>query len=436
MIEGHILAEGYLHDPEKTANAFVEDPYFGSQIGSGTHRMYKTGDLAYYSPKLDGSIIFAGRKDHQVKLRGQRFELGEVEHHLENVASIAKNVAAALFEPDPDRPNNRVLAAFFHIAGGESIGEPTILAMTPDLRTKMVSIEQKLSNVIPAYMVPTLFVPMSSFPTNAAGKTDRRALVALLFKGFSSEKLAAYSLGVEVLKRAASTTKEVLLQTAWSLALGINRQQIGVNDNFLRVGGDSLGAMRLASEARALGLMLTVSQIIQTPTLTEMAAMAVTIPIGSSSTATLPFTMSHMSRSELASYLGVADAAIEDAYPCTPLQTGLIALTLRQPFAYTAREVFRLAKGIDLINLRLALNVVSKAYPILRTTIVQPSSNELLQVVRREVEFEDVTTSLQSYLDEDRDRPMAYGDPLWRFALVHDKEDDARYLCWTAHHSG
>lgn len=349
-------------------------------------------------------------------------------------------MAADLFTPDPKNPSNRMLVAFFHMSNSALTTPNTILPLDDKLRSEMMLIQQKLANLLPSYMNPSLFVPMSSFPLSINGKLDRKRLAEILSQDFTPRKMSMYSLSANRLKRIPTKPNEMILQTAWSSVLVRDRDGIGLDDNFLRVGGDSLAAMKLASELRVLGYHLNVSDILRNPVFCDMAVKVVAVVTTGDlqrEQVTKPFSMSSIHRSSLAELLNVSnEAIIEDAFPCTPLQQGLIAITLRQPFAYTAREVFRLSKDLELTRLRRALHTVAVAYPILRTTIIQASSTELLQVVNRDVLFRESAVSLELYMEQDCERPMVYGEPLWRFAILQDKKNGDDYLTWTAHHAG
>lgn len=326
--------------------------------------------------------------------------------------------------------------AFFEIDDFVSDSPISILAMTPKIHSDMTLVQNKLSNVLPSYMVPSLYVPMSSFPMSTSGKLDRKRLVQIFKAYFNPETLPVFSLAVTSSKRAPSTANEVAVQSAWSETLGLELESIGRDDSFLRSGGDSLAAMRLSSILRDAGLSLSVSNIFRHPVLYDMASIAASTDNDSPHSLTKPFALASATRSQLAIILQTDEETIEDAYPCTPLQVGLMAITLHQPFAYTAREAFRLSNDVDLPKLRHALEMVAKVYPIIRTRIVQSTADDLLQVVTREVAFVDITMPINLYLEQDRTIPMTQGEPLWRFAILQDKARHERYLVWTAHHSG
>lgn len=149
-----------------------------------------------------------------------------------------------------------------------------------------------------------------------------------------------------------------------------------------------------------------------------------------------PFTLCTVPSAELARICGIGEDVLEDAYPVTPLQQGLMTITSRQTDAFTAREIFRLADHLDPNRLRHAINAIARDFPILRTRLIQASSEHVLQVVLKDVVEWDFSTSLDEFVERDQAQPMAYGLPVWRFAMIDDKKSGGKYLCWTAHHAG
>jgi amino acid adenylation domain-containing protein len=155
FIAGVCLSQGYLNRPELTAERFRTDPFAGLLGGSSGERMYHTGDRAVYTS--DGTIVFRGRLDSQVKIRGFRVELGEVEHRLRQHPDVADVIALAREDPD----GSKILVAYIRPAGR--------CAQPAQLR-------RHAAQSLPAYMVPSHFILVDSFPATANGKLDRDAL--------------------------------------------------------------------------------------------------------------------------------------------------------------------------------------------------------------------------------------------------------------------
>ncbi len=214
-LAGEGVALGYLHRPELTAERFVPDPF---RPGPG-RMMYHTGDLARWAD--DGMLEFFGRADTQIKLRGFRIELGEIEAAIGALPGV--RAAAVVLQPSPDG-EKRIVGYVEPAAAG-----PIDPAM---LRTA-------LTQQLPEYMVPAVFVIVPALPLTASGKIDRTAL---------QPSADASSLGGEAASdtETASTTLEQALQVIWGQALGVKR--VGLDDDFFELGGHSLLAAKMVNE--------------------------------------------------------------------------------------------------------------------------------------------------------------------------------------------
>lgn len=236
-LAGDGQARGYLKRPDLTAERFVPDP-FSKTPGS---RLYKTGDLARY--RADGSIDYLGRLDHQVKVRGFRIELGEIEAHLRQHPAIADVVVVA----QESAPGEKHLAAYF--------------VARPLQSCDIAQLRQHLQDRVPAYMVPTFFIPLSSLPQTVNGKVDRKALPA--------PRAPRTPAGISA-RALPRETREQLLTTIWQEVLpGAEIQRA---DNFFKLGGDSWHATRLLSLIqRDLQIALSLDDIFAAPTIAQLA---------------------------------------------------------------------------------------------------------------------------------------------------------------------
>ncbi|OQD91009.1 hypothetical protein PENANT_c001G10212 [Penicillium antarcticum] len=260
LLEGPTLAREYLHDVEKTAKAFITSPVWAIRQDS---RFYRTGDLVRVNE--DGTIRFVGRKDTQVKVRGQRVELGEIEHAIRLAMPTLAHVSVdAVQDPTHQR---QVVLAFLHYSNRS--GPVEIKDMSTDLRDELAVLQQTLSQQLPSYMIPSTFIPLSRVPLTMNGKSDRRQLRELV-TSLSREDNLAFSLASSV-KLEPTTPMELQLRALWAKVLHIEEDTLGKNHHFLRSGGDSISAMKLTSHARSAGLTLTVQDIFQAPVLEEMA---------------------------------------------------------------------------------------------------------------------------------------------------------------------
>jgi len=235
-IGGVGVARGYLNRPDLTAEKFIPHP-FSEQPGA---RLYKSGDLARYLP--DGRLEFLGRIDHQVKLRGFRIELEEIEAVLRQHPAVREVVVLAREEG----PGGKQLVAYLTAAQGQS----------PNLG----ELRQFLRERLPEYMIPALFVTLPAMPLTANGKIDRRALPAPDRSRPELEK--AYV--------APRTALEQFLAEVWQEVLGV--EKVGVYDNFFEIGGDSIRSAVLVNRVQeVLGETFPVRAVFHVPTVAEMA---------------------------------------------------------------------------------------------------------------------------------------------------------------------
>ncbi len=237
-IGGVGVARGYLHDPAQTAAQFIPHP-FSREPGA---RLYRTGDLARY--RSDGQIELLGRKDYQVKLRGLRVELAEIEAVLNTHEYVREAVVLAR----EDAPGEKRLVAY--VVGGQ--GQEPVWTLR--------SIRNFLKERLPEYMVPSAFVFLDSLPLTPNGKVDRQALPAP----------ASARPELEETFIAPATPTEEVLAGMWGELLGV--EQVGINDNFFDLGGHSLLATQVTSRIRELfHVEIALRQVFESPTVAGLA---------------------------------------------------------------------------------------------------------------------------------------------------------------------
>lgn len=430
LIEAPTLARGYLNDAAKTDAAFVVNPKWAVVQGGETRRMYKTGDLVKYN--ADGSMNFVGRKDTQVKLRGQRIELTLIEHHIKQAMSDLLHIAVEQIK----LPGGvQLLAAFLTFDDSQQHH----LDLSPELKAQLLSLQQYLQTHIPPHMVPSTYIPLATMPLSISGKINRRALRDLA-AGLSQEQLSRLSL-TDAEKRAPSTQSETDLRRLWSEVLRLPIDTIGVDDGFFQLGGDSIGAMRLATLAREHGIDITVQNIFRNNKLCEMAQAAKLLSVEKEQEEAwekppAPFALVDDPErvfARLEHQCGVRRREVEDAYACSPLQEGLLALSAKNGGTYTAQTVFRLHPFLDLPRFKKAWEKVVQRHSILRTVIVDVDGL-YTQVVLKDRGVQWATAAcLEEYLAEDKQNPMEPGTPLARYCIVEAEDDD--YFVWTVHHA-
>jgi acyl-CoA synthetase (AMP-forming)/AMP-acid ligase II/aryl carrier-like protein/NRPS condensation-like uncharacterized protein len=439
LVEGPIVGQGYLNDPEKTAAAFIEDPAWltkgHKQYPGRRGRLYKTGDLGKYDPDGSGGIIFAGRKDTQVKLRGQRVELSEIESQLNARLPSDSTVIVEVIKPTSSG-GQPTLVAFvtFQALSGTSQDEIKSVELPEDLRSKLNEANEGIVKVLPRYMVPTAYIPVNILPVLISGKTDRKRLRQF---GITVDLQNLDQASAPASESRDLNDLELRLRQVWSAILKLDESIIGASDNFFVLGGDSLAAMKMVSACREHGLEVTVTDTFNNPTLAGMASVIRTCD--SSAAEEMP-AFSMISRSveeaqaEAAEACGVEPAAVEDIYPCTATQESLFTFSLKSTKAYIAQRVSRIPEHIDVEAWKRAWEHIVATSPILRTRLAQLKEPGLQQVVLKEGITWRSSTDLKRYLEDDLKERSELGQGLARYAIVEDAQESQRYMVWTVHH--
>ncbi|ETI25548.1 hypothetical protein G647_02321 [Cladophialophora carrionii CBS 160.54] len=439
LVEGPIVGQGYLNDPDKTAAAFISDPLWLTAGHNGYQgrrgRLYKTGDLGKYDPDGSGGIVFIGRKDTQVKLRGQRVELGEIEYQLKARLPPGTNAIAEVIVPSGSG-GQPILLAFiaFQSTKGQESTDLQWARPPKDLQDMLSAADVELAKVLPRYMVPSAYVPVNYIPVMISGKTDRKRLRQF---GATFDLRQLDQGATETAPRQLSDLEQ-LVRLAWSQTLRLDPETIRPDDNFFALGGDSLMAMKLVSVCRAQGLGVTVTSIFRCPTLLAMADVVQTCSSPQTRIEAPAFSMISQDAEsaclEASQWCGTEPAAIEDIYPCTPSQESLFTFSIKSTRAYIAQRVSCIPSHISLDAWKKAWEEVVAASPMLRTRLVQLQDPGLQQVVLRESICWRYSTDLSQYLDDDQNEKMELGQSLARYALVDNSKDDKRYMVWTIHH--
>jgi amino acid adenylation domain-containing protein len=238
FIGGDGVVRGYWRRPELTSDRFLQDPFLPGS------RIYRTGDIARFLP--DGSLEFLGRADFQVKLRGFRIEIGEIEAALESQPEVSQAVVVALdFRTKADSEDKRLVAYVVPKAGAN---------------LKIENLRRVLGAALPGYMVPSNFVVLDALPLTANGKIDRKALPKAPF----DEELAIKS-------EAPRNALEQAIVDAWKDALGVS--QVGLDRNFFDLGAHSLMVAEVHMQLRqSLAREISLVDLFQFPTVSALAA--------------------------------------------------------------------------------------------------------------------------------------------------------------------
>ena len=354
-VGGAGLARGYLNHPGLTGERFIADRVSGKR---GT-RLYKSGDLGRWLP--DGDVEYIGRNDYQIKIRGFRVELGEIETNLNRHPSVQQ--AAVVVQGNDDY---RRLIAYVIPRRSERFSSWTI--------------RSHLQSTLPDYMVPAAIVPLQGFPLTPNGKVDRKALSELEYQGDASN----------VQYVGPRSELERTLCEIWSRTLHV--QHIGVHDDFFALGGHSLLAVQVVSEMRSKGLRVDVASLFKWPTVETLAnGVARTAEGGSvamdsldSDVAALP----KITEAEIDAIGGSVSgglANIQEILALGPCQEGILFHHLASDAGdpYLVYTVYRVENRNYLNSLLDALQFTVDRHDALRTAILPETLVRPVQVVLR-----------------------------------------------------
>ncbi|QKW10972.1 amino acid adenylation domain-containing protein [Streptomyces sp. NA04227] len=338
-IGGVQVARGYLGRPELTEERFGPDPFAGSG------RLYRTGDLA--RRLADGDLEYLGRIDGQVKIRGNRVELGEVQNRLASVPGVRDAVVT-----DHRSPTRGTFLTGYYVSAD---------TLDP------ARLRAELASVLPEFMLPAYFVRIDAVPLTPNGKADRRALPA---------PVAASGRG----DGAPRDATEALLAGIWAEVLEVER--VGVHDDYYALGGDSLTMLRIRARAEQAGVHFSLGDLVRHPTVAEVAARSTaTAPADAADSAPLaPFTLiSSVDRGRL--------EGREDAHPLTRLQLGLLYHSRAQEDSAVYHDVFQYSLALDWDEsaFRTAFDRLVARHPVLRSSFDLGGHSEPLQIVHTEV---------------------------------------------------
>lgn len=403
-IGGVGVGRGYLNRPEATAEKYIPDNY-SSEEGA---RLYRTGDLARY--RGDGNIEYLGRIDQQVKLRGYRIELGEIEAVLKEHEKVQEAVVVV----KEDRGGKRLIG---YVAGNEREVSGRELRAYAKER-------------LPEYMVPVIVV-VEEIPLTPNGKVDRKRL---------EERDQGREEGRK--KREARTGAEEVLAAVWAQVLNV--ESVGIEDNFFEMGGDSIRSIQVVAMAKQRGLSFSLQEMFQHQTIAELAS---EISRGGEVRTDKSIRTDRMSLISEEDKRKLPDE-VEDAYPLTMLQAGMLfhmELTPDSPMYHNV-DTLRLRMIYDHSVFREAVDEVVRRHATLRTSFDMSSYSEPLQLVhgdpKLEIGLEDISDLSEqqqgAYIDEfigreKQDRFDHRKAPLIRFYVHIRGEREIQFTLTESH---
>ncbi|NQZ13045.1 MAG: amino acid adenylation domain-containing protein, partial [Algicola sp.] len=236
VLAGSGLSKGYLNNEALTNQVFVEMGFPINKKQEQDNRAYLSGDMGVWNTQ--GDLLYQGRTDEQVKIRGMRIELNEINFHLKAIDGIKDAVVL---------PHDGVLVAYYVV---ESICEPSQTIDEADL-------QQQLTIILPRYMVPECYVAMKAFPTNNNGKIDK--------KNFPLPQ----EVSTPTVVRTQLSDKETVIAQIWCEVL--NKAEIGVTDNYFKLGGDSIKGIQVVSRLNKAGYQIKVADLFDHPSVEALA---------------------------------------------------------------------------------------------------------------------------------------------------------------------
>lgn len=382
VYKSEYLALGYLNDIEKTKKVFVKNPL------DGKSRVYRTGDVGRRLP--DGSIEFLGREDSQVKRRGFRIELNEIESVLDGFDGIRKSIVVC-------RQNNN----------GENI---LVAYYEKNKETNINNFKKKLRGFFPDYMLPNMYVSLNKIPLDANGKINRKAILELPIPQYSFKKNNI---------RRPRNKKEKKLLEIWSNILKINKDKISIDDDFFDLGGHSLKAMAIAAKIHEVfNVNITLKEIYQCLTIKNISF--------------------YIENIEKNSYLPIAVEKNRDYYPVSFGQKRLLFLNqiIPEQIGYNVPCILEITGELDYQQLNKALQKLIQRHESLRTSFTF-NEGEPVQIIHSEVAFSlNVTYQDQLQVAEmmkEFVQPFSLNQaPLFRANLVHTRSNS--YLLIDLHH--
>ncbi|MCK4258971.1 MAG: amino acid adenylation domain-containing protein [Halanaerobiales bacterium] len=375
---------GYFNDPELTKEKFIQNP-FNDNLKD---LIYKTGDLGRWM--FDGNLEFIGRKDFQVKIRGVRIELGDIENHLLDYSGIKETVVI----DKEDVEGEKYLCAYF----------------VADQEIPAADLRNHLSLHLPEYMIPAYFIRVEKLPLTPNGKIDRKALPE-----------PDNNLLIEVEYIAPRNEVESKLAKIWSEILRL--EKVGVTANFFTIGGHSLKATAVVSEVfKEFNVELPLREIFKTPTIEDLAK--------------------YISGAEKSIYNSIIDVQKGDYadgyYPLSSAQKRLYLLNQLEGMktGYNITGVYQI-QGLDRDKFEDVVKTLVKKHETFRTSF-EMKDGELVQRIHDDLEFEIkyITLKNEERFDEilkEFIRPFDLSKaPLFRVGLIDD--GDQEFLVFDMHH--
>lgn len=363
-VAGDGVSRGYMNRTGLSSERFIANP-----ASTRGERLYRTGDQVRWNQ--DGQLEYLGRIDHQVKIRGFRIELGEIESQLLAQPEVREAVVVA-----KDGPSGPRLVGYVSATTGYSVD--------------IAVLRERISAELPDYMVPSAIAVIEKAPLNANGKVDRKALPEPEYVNAANYE-------------APQGEIEETLAKIWAAVLKVGR--VGRHDNFFELGGDSILNLQIVTRARSAGWKLSPKQLFKHTTVAALARVAAPIDeCESDNCASLDRApLFELSPTRIAA-LPFSSDEIEDVFPLTPMQEGMLLHTVLDPTSgmYLMQHRYTIESAIDLPTFWASWDIAIQEHAALRAGFFWQTEKKPFQVIQRSV------TLPKDYLDlRDLDRATA-----------------------------
>ena len=435
-VSGPLVGKGYLNRAELTAEKF-------RFINTHQAQVYRTGDLVRLLH--DKSFCFIGRADDQVKLRGQRLEIGEINYIIRQASKLVKEVATMVLRHHEGAKEQ--LVAFIALSERRADAEHTAIDCNPEHRTLIHHIHRSCNSSLPAYMMPTFIIPVIAMPLSTNNKVDTKHLRAL-FEATSANDLQELSGMGTSLQHIDPEAMRTIVESI-SRVIGHPKEAVLPSSRLFELGLDSISAISLSRLLKRAGFdAATPSMIMRNPVVGDMVtALTENVPMLEDNVTArqvarqriVAFEKTH--RAAIRKAFHVKDHEIEKIAPCTPLQEGMIARCLSSGASvYFSSFIFVLEADLDIVRLQAAWTHVEEENEILRTKFFLtndgyaqvvfkdsaiPSARIQHLPIKQKAGYKD---ALKHEFEKWADRVRTFEEELWGLDLYHVPEHRLLHL--------
>ncbi|EGN97223.1 hypothetical protein SERLA73DRAFT_161377 [Serpula lacrymans var. lacrymans S7.3] len=420
-ISGPTVGMGYFGNVEKSQEAYVTDPF------RKEYRMYRTGDLGRLNH--EGRLLFVGRRDQQIKLNGNRIELGGIEAVLQAGQSTWSTCADIVTFRGSSR-----LAAFLALKSVIGSHHDMSLALTSDSKLEAARLSEFCATKLHKSMVPTLWIPVEAFPHTISGKLNRKAIKQFFHELSEEDTDAVGDLLVtraEIVQPTSSVEKE--LQAIWSSCLKVPLHRVGIHNSLFDLGADSLGTLRLAAILGKAGFRVTPIELRKLQTIAQVALALTSQSSEPARVVARPLPLLSIKSAAMDNELRLHGIAIDDVdavIPATPFQKGVLLHPTDTQDGFMSTMHFAITQNIDREKFVEVLDSLKARHPILRTAFLMTAAHSIVQVVLKQ--GPSVTVVKGDHFD-----PVAgyqWGRVAFNFTLVCNSEGPSELII-VAHHA-